>query len=394
MALALALAVSGAGWPVNAAGPDFADWHLPVPAGEWAISRGPCGSAAVFDHDCQYYENQCAVDLVPVAGSMENVPVLAPQAGRVLFAGVRSETGLMLMLLHGDGRVSGYMHLSRLVVSLDEAVGQGQVVGYAGKSGTTRPHLHFFVQPNAVERSCQMIMGLDVLDYRNGRAVSRNLAWAQLTLAEPPSALPDWLPALDGAAEPALQTPERLLLSPGTAASVPVLARGRYTAEDTLRFGATTLTPARRTPGYALFKVPVIAPVRAGEYEAQLEITTAARTLRQALRYTVRPAATAQAGGPVLLESVALVRPGGWTSHAASPELCWRVPLGRDRQDLRLRYRVIVSGPAQADSGWVAATCWRPPALPPGTYFWKVFLRDPAEAMNRPNQRPFAFIVR
>src|SRR3989338_5810598 len=70
---------------------DFSDWHLPVPAGNWRISRGPCNSPWPYDHQCGYYEDACALDLIPAEGSMANVPVLAPQAGQGFFICTRQD---------------------------------------------------------------------------------------------------------------------------------------------------------------------------------------------------------------------------------------------------------------------------------------------------------------
>src|SRR5260221_5402214 len=134
---------------------DFSDWHFPVPAGDWLISRGPCGGRGLYTHQCGYFEDECAFDLTPLTGSMLSVPVLAPQAGQVFFLGTRTDTGLAVLLRHADGRISALYHLSKIVVGLDQSVTQGQVIGYAGDTGSsTRPHVHFDVQPNAVERTC------------------------------------------------------------------------------------------------------------------------------------------------------------------------------------------------------------------------------------------------
>jgi hypothetical protein len=54
----------------------------------------------------------------------------------------------------------------------------------------------------------------------------------------------------------------------------------------------------------------------------------------------------------------------------------------------------MVAGPQFADSGWIADQCWQTPALPKGTYFWKVFVRDGNGHMNRTNQRPYVFRLR
>ena len=155
---------------------DFSTWHFPVPAGDWLISRGPCGGGGLYTHECGYFEDECAYDLTPVVGSMLSVPVLAPQAGQVFFLGTRTDSGLAVLLQHSDGRISAMMHLSQVVVGLDQRVAQGQVIGYAGGTGSSsRPHLHFDVQPNAVERTCLPLSGIDEVDMHLMTVRSHNL---------------------------------------------------------------------------------------------------------------------------------------------------------------------------------------------------------------------------
>jgi hypothetical protein len=59
-----------------------------------------------------------------------------------------------------------------------------------------------------------------------------------------------------------------------------------------------------------------------------------------------------------------------------------------------LAFRVMVTGPTPADSGWMTESCWQTPALARGTYAWKVFVRDADGHMNRTNQRPWVFQMR
>lgn len=79
------------------------------------------------------------VDLAALVGT----PVVAPAAGVVAFAetGLHFEGGLIL-IDHGQGLVSAYLHLSRVDVSAGQRVTQGQPIGAVGKEGrATGPHL-------------------------------------------------------------------------------------------------------------------------------------------------------------------------------------------------------------------------------------------------------------
>lgn len=73
-------------------------------------------------------------------------PVLAPADGVVILAAAKPFTleGHLLMVDHGMGLNSAFMHLSRIDVRLGEHVRRGQTIGAVGSSGrATGPHLHW-----------------------------------------------------------------------------------------------------------------------------------------------------------------------------------------------------------------------------------------------------------
>jgi Membrane proteins related to metalloendopeptidases len=75
----------------------------------------------------------------------EGTPVKAPAAGIVTFANPDLYlTGGTVLLDHGFGLSSNFLHLSRIDVKVGERVRQGQVIGAAGKTGrATGPHVHW-----------------------------------------------------------------------------------------------------------------------------------------------------------------------------------------------------------------------------------------------------------
>ncbi len=386
---------------------DWSAWRLPLPAGLWRITRGPCGSSNTFDHECGYYENTCALDYVPVTGSMENVPVLAPADGTVFFVGTRENTGQMVMIRHGDGRASGYMHLARVVVPRDTAVRRGQVIGYAGHTGTAQPHLHFWVQPDVVQRACLDITGLERQDLAQGLATSTNTNWSALALVDPPADLPDWLPIVGAGATETWRLPGQVRVGRGATLMVPVAIQARLTSADSLLAGTQVLVPVRQDGGFASFLVPVRAPT-GGSSTIQVALT-----LQLAGNSRNRPTATLVASVesfvPVrgLTDTIQInptfVGPSNYAVRTGKAELCWDV--ARQAGVAPLKYRTLVvrdpaavaaAGPAAttADSGWIDSTCWTTPALAPGAYLWKVFVSDATGLMNRPNQRPQAVIIR
>jgi murein DD-endopeptidase MepM/ murein hydrolase activator NlpD len=51
------------------------------------------------------------------------------------------------MIDHHTGIATAYGHQSRIAVSCNQQVSQGQVIGYVGSTGhSTGPHLHFEVR--------------------------------------------------------------------------------------------------------------------------------------------------------------------------------------------------------------------------------------------------------
>ena len=74
----------------------------------------------------------------------EGTPVLAPAAGIVTFTGELYLTGDTVLLDHGHGISSNFLHLSRIDVQLGQRIEQGQVIGAVGATGrATGPHLHW-----------------------------------------------------------------------------------------------------------------------------------------------------------------------------------------------------------------------------------------------------------
>ena len=396
MVLSLAPAPSPASAPAPG---EFEDWRLPLPAGRWVISRGPCGSGGAYTHQCGYYEDRCAIDLTSDSGSMEHVPVLAPQAGQVFFMGTRQDSGLALLLQHPDGRVTALMHLSQIVVGPEQRVRQGQVVAYVGNTGSSgRAHLHFHVQPNTVERNCVPLDGLDEINVIKASAVSHNLAWSALTLPDPPATLPAWLPLDEAAPDtgtPLLRAPTRLVLAPLARVDLPLAISNSVLTRYDVYYAGRRLQPTSETPEQSVFVVSLSAPLAAGEYERLVQLrptNTAATGQTFRLRLSVRAPPDTSAGESIVLISPAFAGPANYAELRAPPRLCWTEPAAAGPAPLR--FRAMVVGAQAADSGWISDTCWQTPALAQGTYYWKVFVRDGDGFMNRTNQRPFVFRLR
>ena len=74
-------------------------------------------------------------------------PVHATNAGKVILARPLYFEGNCVMLDHGQGLVTIYMHLSEFKVKEGEKVAAGQLIALSGGTGrSTAPHLHFAVR--------------------------------------------------------------------------------------------------------------------------------------------------------------------------------------------------------------------------------------------------------
>ncbi len=74
----------------------------------------------------------------------EGTPIVAPAAGKVIYAGNLTMTGYTVILEHGNGLHSYFFHMSALSCSEGEILHQGDEVGLVGSTGyATGPHLHY-----------------------------------------------------------------------------------------------------------------------------------------------------------------------------------------------------------------------------------------------------------
>ncbi|TCU52773.1 murein DD-endopeptidase MepM/ murein hydrolase activator NlpD [Novosphingobium sp. PhB57] len=86
-----------------------------------------------------------------IATGTSGTPFVAPADGVVILAAEKPFTleGNLLMLDHGMGLNSAFLHCSEILVKPGEHVRQGQVIGKIGMSGrATGPHLHWSIKWN------------------------------------------------------------------------------------------------------------------------------------------------------------------------------------------------------------------------------------------------------
>lgn len=76
-------------------------------------------------------------------------PIYAAQSGTVTTARYSGNAGNMIVINHGDGLVTIYMHCHAMYVSAGQRVEKGQNIAAVGSTGnSTGPHLHFQVEKN------------------------------------------------------------------------------------------------------------------------------------------------------------------------------------------------------------------------------------------------------
>lgn len=84
--------------------------------------------------------NHMGIDI----GCSYGVPIAAADAGVVTVAEWGESGGNYVMIDHGNGFVTMYLHNSSLAVSVGDVVSQGQTIAYAGSTGySTGTHCHF-----------------------------------------------------------------------------------------------------------------------------------------------------------------------------------------------------------------------------------------------------------
>ena len=75
--------------------------------------------------------------------------IVASIAGTVYEAGWNSTGGYHVYIDHGNGYITRYLHMSKILCNKGDYVLQGEVIGLVGSTGvSTAPHLHFSVYKN------------------------------------------------------------------------------------------------------------------------------------------------------------------------------------------------------------------------------------------------------
>ncbi len=82
-------------------------------------------------------------------GAAYGTPVKAAASGYVVSASYDRSSGNYVVINHGNGFVTSYLHHSQNLVHAGQWVRQGEIIGKVGSTGSsTHPHLHFEVSFN------------------------------------------------------------------------------------------------------------------------------------------------------------------------------------------------------------------------------------------------------
>ena len=117
---------------------------------------GVFGSQRIYQGTPGSYHN--GVDVAVPTGT----PYVAPADGVVILAATEPFTleGYILMIDHGMGLSSVFMHSSRLDVKTGDVVRQGQPLGLVGATGrVTGPHMHWAMRWNSIRIDAQRVAG-------------------------------------------------------------------------------------------------------------------------------------------------------------------------------------------------------------------------------------------
>jgi murein DD-endopeptidase MepM/ murein hydrolase activator NlpD len=105
----------------------------------------PCDGVVVSGFGMRWGRMHEGIDI----GCAYGAPNRAAASGTVIYSGWLGGYGNLVVVDHGNGLSTAYAHASTLLVSVGQAVGQGETVSLVGSTGNSSgPHLHFEVRVN------------------------------------------------------------------------------------------------------------------------------------------------------------------------------------------------------------------------------------------------------
>lgn len=121
--------------------------------GRWS---SPFGVSRVFNGEERSYHR--GTDIAVPSGT----PIHAGNSGRVALVGNLFFSGNTVIIDHGFGVFTGYLHLSEIWVKEGQKVSTGDIVGLSGATGrVTGPHLHWMLRIGGVACDAAALLEID-----------------------------------------------------------------------------------------------------------------------------------------------------------------------------------------------------------------------------------------
>jgi len=132
-------------------------WHEPFIRPRSSALRDRFGVGRVFNGVLR--SRHMGVDFAGQRGAS----VRAANRGVVALVADLYLSGTTILIDHGAGLVTGYLHLSRTLVAVGDTVTRGQVIGEVGATGrVTGPHLHWLAAYGRITFDPLGLVGLDL----------------------------------------------------------------------------------------------------------------------------------------------------------------------------------------------------------------------------------------
>lgn len=148
---AAAQAAAAAAQAAQSGGSGTVEAGPPVVSGNGTFTN-PCpGASYISSYFGEYRSPSDPSHMGQDFAANTGVPTYAAADGTVVIANYSDSAGNWVVINHGNGLTTKYMHHSALTVSAGQHVSKGQQIGLVGTTGwSTGPHLHFQVEVNGV----------------------------------------------------------------------------------------------------------------------------------------------------------------------------------------------------------------------------------------------------
>lgn len=130
----------------------FSSYSYYSPTGDVVSGSGqfshPCPEYTYISSEFGYRDFDSSFHKGVDFAAPQGTPIYAADAGTVLISGYSDSAGNWVVISHGNGLTTKYMHMAQLpFVYAGQGVSKGQNIGVVGTTGySTGPHLHFQVE--------------------------------------------------------------------------------------------------------------------------------------------------------------------------------------------------------------------------------------------------------